>query len=275
MPVLANAANTVDVFEHKYEKDGHVSFILKQGEVSEQVVDLMGKMYPNHNVVFRQQIGGYLPADLELSGNNREVISVEMLAGLGLSACVYKNSIIEIGKFKKRGICSTAKLPNGKYPDVKKVARGTLSFTDEWYGSFDPIVTQNPTQAIAASYSPEAPIVIKSPDNVPADAELNPLLETSEPADSVPLPIEIQPTPETVSFEFKHGAIMPQVRELVLKFDGAPPLVWELDENLQWFNNGTIEGKSYEEIFAKVLLSYDAFADVFLNAVIVREAEGI
>ena len=57
--------------------------------------------------------------------------------------------------------------------------------------------------------------------------------------------------------------------------DKSPKLVWKLDENLQWFNDNIIERDSYEEILAVVLLSYDAFADVYLNdAIVIREAEG-
>ena len=96
-PLLAQA---VDVYDNEYDKKGYVSFVMKQGEVSERVVELLNLMYPEYNVFFRQEVNGYLPSDLELSGESRETIAVEMLAGLGLSACVYENNIIELGKFK-------------------------------------------------------------------------------------------------------------------------------------------------------------------------------
>ena len=273
--IVPFVSNAVDVYDEEYESDGHISFVLKQGEVSEQIVSLMKKMYPSHNVVFRQNIGGYLPTDLELSGANREIISVEMLAGMGLSACVYKNSIIEIGKFKKRGICSTAKLPNGKYPDVKKVARGTLSFTDEWYGNFDLVQQESVMKASHASFSTSHyDGKVDANDNL----ELQKVVAAQEVVNTseVATDIVVQPSPTLVSFEIKDGQLLPQIEKLALKLKNSPKVVWELDDNLQWFNDKVIEGESYEEIFARILFSYDAFADVYLNdVVIVREAEGL
>lgn len=265
-PLLAQA---VDVYDKEYDKKGYVSFVMKQGEVSEQVVELLNRMYPEYNVFFRQEVNGYLPSDLELSGESRETIAVEMLAGLGLSACVYENNIIELGKFKKRGICPTVKMKNGSYPKVDKIARGTLSFTNEWFGNFDPVyVDEQPSATVASFYTN----VTSGPvEDIVGPTSMPPVYQKMASTEEV----IVQPTKTTVSFEFKEGNLLPQVEKLVSRMDKSPKLVWKLDENLQWFNDNIIERDSYEEILAVVLLSYDAFADVYLNdAIVIREAEG-
>lgn len=274
LSLFSITVSSVEVFEESYDKQGEVSFVVKQGEVTKKVTELFSKLYPKVRVVYKQDLKGYLPADIEVSGPDRSIIALEVLAGLGLSACYYENNIIEISKFKKKGICPSVKMKNNQYPDVKRLGDGVLSFTNEWFGNFNPVQYNiNQAQGMNASYILNSTPPIQELDNgvvienTPLNrVGVNPSEKLQEKAVKTGL----------VSFEFKSGQLLPQMVELISKLENSPTLEWKLDPNIQWRNNKKIIKPSYDEILAKVLESYDAFADIYENdVVVIRRAEGL
>ena len=263
--LVACDAKSIEVVDASFDGAGSMSFVVPQGDVKTQVTVLLKRLYPMSEVVFRHKISGFLPADIEISGANPDQIAIEMLAGLGLSACIYQNNVIEVGKFKRRGLCPSAKLPNDKYPDLEKKGRGILTATNGWYGNFqgsefEQLVTNGQVKAYAASYSPEniGPKVNgESFVNAPGEMTDQQMVDNGVVEEA------------GVKFLMRPGPLGPQVSELVSKLDNAPQLVWELDDNVQWFNEIEIKRGDYIEIFAEILESYDAFADVYKNNVIV------
>ena len=265
---LSASLSAVEIHDGEYEKQGEISFIVKQGEVTNKVSELFSRLYPNTRVVFKQKINGYLPADIEVSGSDRSVIALEVLAGLGLSACHYENNIVEVGKFKKKGICPTVRMKNARYPKIKKLGDGVLSFTNEWFGKFDPVgYSETGSMAMNASYIQSSDNFVQG-DTTEVIPEMAPIQLMESAAEDA--------KPVDVAFEFTSGLLFPQVNELVGKLENSPKLVWELDGNTQWFNKKKIIKPTYEEILATVLESYDAFADVYENdVVVIRLAEGM
>ena len=267
--ILSNSVSSVEVYDGNYDKEGEVSFIVKQGEVTNKVSELFSRLYPQTRVVFKQEITGYLPADIEVSGSDKSEIALEVLAGLGLSACHYENNVVEIAKFKKRGICPSVKMKSARYPKISRLGDGVLSFTNEWFGKFDP-VKYDPINSMAIN----ATFIETAPDGNFLQGEQLPFAVPNEPQPIIQKPVSNEP--EMVSFEFTSGQLLPQMVELVSKLENSPTLEWKLDSNIQWTNTKKIVMPTYDEILAKILDSYDAFADIYDNdVVVIRRAEGM
>jgi hypothetical protein len=265
MPTLVNA-KSVDVYDEKYEGLNQVSFVVGQGDVETQAYIFLGRLYPNAQILFKNSVKGFLLAEVEISGVSVENVATDMLAGLGLSACHYANNVIEVGAYKKRGVCPVSKLPSGDRPKVKRFGDGIFSITNEWFGDYSNqgLLANNRISSgvINASYT--------SPDLTnPQEDDLEVLTPENLPANEVVSDTSTLPSFNKVEFKMTPGILAPQIRELVSNFENSPEVVWELDANTQWFNNSVIRRGTYIEIFADILDSYNAFADSYENDVIV------
>jgi hypothetical protein len=245
MPTLANA-RSVDVYEENYDGDNQVSFVVGQGDVETQVHSLFRQLYPDAQVLFKNPVKGFLLADVEIFGSNVDNVATDMLAGLGLSACYYANNVIEVDVYKKRGLCPLSKMSSGDRPKIKRYNDGIFSVTNEWFGEYT-------SQGLVASNT-NGPDVIKASYTPPSASVSNA---------SPKFPVR------NVEFTMIPGSLAPQIRNLVLNLDNPPEVVWELDENTQWFNYSVIRRGTYIEILADILDSYNAFADIYENNVIV------
>jgi hypothetical protein len=274
--VFQSQAQPVDVFDEKYEGSGQVSFVVGQGDVQTQVYAFLQRLYPNTQVIFKNTVTGFLLAEVEISGSSVEYVATDILAGLGLSACFYANNVIEVGLFKKKGICSSAKLPSGQMPEVKRYGDGIFTITNEWFGGYSNqgLIALNNSHmgAIKASYySTNIPTGTADIDGSfnGFQAEDNSLHLSSTSDGNTELKDNITPPLVGAEFTMSPGALAPQIRKLVLMLDNSPEVVWRLDDNTQWFNSSVIRRDTYLEILADILDSYNAFADVYENDVLV------
>jgi hypothetical protein len=270
MPTLLNA-KSVDVYDEKYEGFNQVSFVVGQGDVETQVYIFLERLYPDAQILFKNSVKGFLLAEVEISGASVENVATDMLAGLGLSACHYANNVIEVGAYKKRGVCPVSKLPSGDRPKVKRFGDGIFSITNEWFGDYSNqgVHADNRISSgvINASYTSSDLSDSNTFDSQNSDQEL--LTPDDSPANELGPNTLTLPSLNKVEFTMTRGILAPQIRNLVSNLKNAPEVVWELDENTQWFNNSVIRRGTYIEIFADILDSYNAFADFYENNVIV------
>jgi hypothetical protein len=161
-------------------------------------------------------------------------------------------------------------LPSGDRPKVKRFGDGIFSITNEWFGDYSnqELLADNSFSGVTnASYIPSVSSDFSTFD--PIDSDL--VVPTSD--DSISK--ELAPNTSTLSlsdkveFTMTPGILAPQIRNLASYLKNAPEVVWELDENTQWFNNSVIRRENYNKILADILDSYNAFADVYENDVIV------
>jgi hypothetical protein len=259
-------AKSVDVYDEKYEGLNQVSFVVGQGDVETQVYIFLGRLYPDAQILINNSVKGFLLAEVEISGASVENVATDMLAGLGLSACHYANNVIEVGTYKKRGLCPSLKLSTGDRPTIKRYGDGIFTITNEWFGDYSNqgllADRRTPVGVFNASYTPSGSI---GPQENDLEIPNHEVLSSNEVASKT----SITPSSNKVEFKMTPGILAPQIRELVSNFENSPEVVWELDANTQWFNNSVIRRETYIEIFADILDSYNAFADSYENDVIV------
>ena len=272
---LALPIKAVEVVKGSYDGRDYLSFVVRKGDVQTQVASLLKRIYPASSIVFRTQVPGFLPADIEITGPDEAQVAIEMLAGVGLSACHYSNNIIEISKFRRKGICPDARMENGKYPELVRLGNGILTATTQWYGDFgaDRMLAANhkgETSGALFYRSSEVELMSSQMDIGTGVHDSGYGEEGEASLDTVAVK-----EPGRVRFKMKKGLLAPQISELLVQFDSSPELVWELDDNTQWFNDSEIVRSNFEQVLADILESYDAFADVYLNdVVVVRSSEG-
>jgi hypothetical protein len=91
-------------------------------------------------------------------------------------------------------------------------------------------------------------------------------LNTVEPAESV---VVAAPEVTNIIFGFHQGRLKDQVETfLSIHAPEIQTFIWSADENLQWVNDFTAEGQTYQHILSRILKSYGLGAKKYGNDVI-------
>lgn len=283
--LVSNCFGSVKFLNDSYDGVSSMTFFMQSGPVQESTQDLMRKLYPGNEVIFVGPVTGHIPSDLKLTNTDVNGVAMDALAGLGLSACIYENNVIVVKRFTRSGACGVERTAMGNRPRIQKYGRGLLSLTDQWYGNFndEKLILQTGVPALVSSGKAKAERI----DEVAASRKLTntqstqndqmvvstpkstPLENTSELTAKVESEQASEPESYNVSFVMNKGALQAQIQALAELLPGSPDIVWNLDENEQWFSETELNMPSYEHILAAVLESYDAVADWHLNNVIV------